>query len=78
MELFSSIHKGGATIVMITHEQSIADHAEKIYYIRDGELSEAPPVAEKARKTSEETRSNAAAPRRQGDYVSEGERPDKS
>ncbi len=78
MELFSSIHKGGATIVMITHEQSIADHAEKIYYIRDGELSEAPPVAEKARKASEETRSNAAAPRRQGDYVSEGERPDKS
>ena len=40
MELFSAIHKGGATIIMITHEQSIADHAEKIYYIRDGILSE--------------------------------------
>ena len=39
MALFSAIHKGGATIIMITHEQSIADHAEKIYYIRDGELS---------------------------------------
>ncbi len=40
MELFSVIHKGGSAIVMITHEQSIADHAEKIYYIRDGILSE--------------------------------------
>ncbi|MBQ6065712.1 MAG: ABC transporter ATP-binding protein, partial [Clostridia bacterium] len=40
MELFSAIHKGGSAIVMITHEQSIADHAEKIYYIRDGILSE--------------------------------------
>ena len=45
MELFSSIHKGGATIVMITHEQSIADHAEKIYYIRDGELTFSEPTA---------------------------------
>ena len=40
MELFSAIHKGGATIIMITHELSIAQHAEKIYYIRDGILSE--------------------------------------
>ena len=40
MELFHKIHRGGATIVMITHEQSIADHAQKIYYIRDGVLSE--------------------------------------
>ena len=39
MELFSAIHKGGAAIIMITHEQSIADHADKIYYIRDGVLS---------------------------------------
>ena len=40
MSLFSSINKGGASIVMITHEQSIADHADKIYYIRDGVLSD--------------------------------------
>ena len=45
MELFSAIHKGGATIIMITHEQSIADHAEKIYYIRDGELTFSEPTA---------------------------------
>ncbi|MBQ6539680.1 MAG: ABC transporter ATP-binding protein [Oscillospiraceae bacterium] len=40
MELFSQLNKSGVTIVMITHEQSIADHAEKIYYIFDGELSD--------------------------------------
>ncbi len=40
MELFSELNKSGVTIVMITHEQFIADHAEKIYYIRDGELSD--------------------------------------
>ncbi len=45
MELFHAIHKGGATIIMITHEQSIADHAEKIYYIRDGELTFSEPTA---------------------------------
>lgn len=39
MELFSLLNYNGATIVMITHEQSIADCAQKIYYIRDGELS---------------------------------------
>ncbi len=45
MELFHAIHKGGATIIMITHEQSIADHAEKIYYIRDGKLTFSEPSA---------------------------------
>lgn len=39
MDLFSSLNKSGATIVMITHEQTIADCAKKIYYIHDGELS---------------------------------------
>ena len=39
MELFSRLHDQGVTIIMITHEQFIADHADKIYYIRDGILS---------------------------------------
>ena len=38
MELFSQLNKEGMTIVMITHEQSIADRANSIVYIRDGEL----------------------------------------
>lgn len=38
MELFKKLNDEGMTIVMITHEQSIADCAQKIYYILDGEL----------------------------------------
>jgi len=32
----------GRTIVLITHEQEIAEHADRILFIRDGELSENP------------------------------------
>lgn len=39
MELFEQLHAGGSTIIMITHDQSIADHAASIRYIRDGILS---------------------------------------
>ena len=39
MGLFDALHEAGATIVMITHERSIAMHAKRILYIRDGELS---------------------------------------
>ena len=38
MELFQALNEEGITIVMITHEQSIADCSNKIYYILDGEL----------------------------------------
>ncbi len=38
MEIFSRLHSEGSTIIMITHEQAIADCAEKIYRIRDGVL----------------------------------------
>ena len=38
MEIFRNLSREGMTIIMITHEQSIADCADKIYYILDGEL----------------------------------------
>lgn len=38
MELFERINSAGATIIMITHEQAVADRAHKIYHIRDGML----------------------------------------
>ena len=38
MEIFRQLSKEGMTIIMITHEQAIADCADKIYYILDGEL----------------------------------------
>ena len=39
MEIFRQLSRDGMTIIMITHEQSIAECADKIYYILDGELN---------------------------------------
>ena len=39
MEIFRQLSQDGMTIIMITHEQAIADCADKICYILDGELS---------------------------------------
>ena len=39
MELFQQLHDGGSTIIMITHDHSIANHAAKVMTIRDGVLS---------------------------------------
>jgi putative ABC transport system ATP-binding protein len=39
MEIFRQLSRDGMTIIMITHEESIAQCADKIYYILDGELS---------------------------------------
>ena len=39
LEIFSELHRAGSTIIMITHDRSVAEHADKIMYIRDGVLS---------------------------------------
>ena len=44
MDIFDELNQAGTTIVMITHEQEIADRARKIAYIRDGILSDRPAV----------------------------------
>lgn len=36
MDIFKSIHKEGATIIMVTHEKSISEYAERIITIKDG------------------------------------------
>jgi len=38
MGLFHELHKEGNTIILITHEQEIADYAERIIFIRDGKI----------------------------------------
>ena len=38
MEIFRALSKEGITIIMITHEPAIAECADKIYHILDGEL----------------------------------------
>ena len=36
MEIFNSIHSEGNTIVLVTHEEDIANHAHRIVRLRDG------------------------------------------
>jgi energy-coupling factor transporter ATP-binding protein EcfA2 len=43
MELFSQLNQEGMTIIMITHDASVAKNARKVMYIVDGVLSEESP-----------------------------------
>lgn len=36
MRLFDELHREGNTIILITHEQEIADYAHRMIYIKDG------------------------------------------
>jgi putative ABC transport system ATP-binding protein len=38
MKLLHQLHDQDATIVMVTHEMSIAEHAERVIYLRDGQI----------------------------------------
>lgn len=39
MELFGQLHDNGSTIIMITHDRSVAENAQTIMYIHDGILT---------------------------------------
>jgi len=38
MVLFDELHQQGQTIVMVTHEEDVARHAERILHMRDGQI----------------------------------------
>jgi len=39
LALLHQLHDRGATIVMVTHEPGIADHAERVIYLLDGQIA---------------------------------------
>lgn len=41
MKLFADLHRQGKTILMVTHEDDVAAHAQRIIQLRDGQVSEA-------------------------------------
>ena len=40
MELFGEINRDGNTVIVVTHEEDIAAHAERIIRLKDGRISE--------------------------------------
>jgi putative ABC transport system ATP-binding protein len=38
MGLFEELHRQGNTIILVTHEESVAEHAHRIIRVRDGEI----------------------------------------
>lgn len=45
MELLRELHRGGATICMVTHDQRYANHADRIVHLFDGLIVEEKPGA---------------------------------
>ncbi|MCK4641349.1 MAG: ABC transporter ATP-binding protein [Candidatus Marinimicrobia bacterium] len=40
MAIFDNLHNAGNTIILITHEKIVADHADRIVHILDGHIAE--------------------------------------
>jgi putative ABC transport system ATP-binding protein len=39
MNLFENLHGQGNTIILVTHEMDIAQHAHRVIFIRDGKIA---------------------------------------
>jgi len=47
MNLFENLHGQGNTIILVTHEMDIAQHAHRVIYIRDGKIASDEKVVKK-------------------------------
>jgi putative ABC transport system ATP-binding protein len=39
MNLFEKLHEQGNTIILVTHEHDVAEHAHRTIHIRDGKVA---------------------------------------
>ena len=47
MHLFENLHEQGNTIILVTHEMDIAQHAHRVIFIRDGKIASDEKVVKK-------------------------------
>jgi putative ABC transport system ATP-binding protein len=47
MSLFENLHEQGNTIILVTHEMDIAQHAHRVIFIRDGKIASDEKVVKK-------------------------------
>jgi putative ABC transport system ATP-binding protein len=48
MNLFENLHRQGNTIILVTHELDIAQHAHRVIFIRDGKIASDEKVVKKS------------------------------
>jgi len=46
MAIFQRLNSEGRTIILVTHDRAIAEHAKRIIVLRDGAVAEDMPVAQ--------------------------------
>jgi putative ABC transport system ATP-binding protein len=47
MALFENLHRQGNTIILVTHEMDIAQHAHRVIFIRDGKIASDEKIAKR-------------------------------
>lgn len=60
IEVMKELHKGGNTIVMITHDQRVADHAERTISMIDGTIESDKPKKKKTKKSKTDKKEKKA------------------
>jgi putative ABC transport system ATP-binding protein len=62
LALFEALHLAGATVLLVTHERDVAEHAERILTIRDGRLASDERLGDARILTASQRISPAATP----------------
>jgi putative ABC transport system ATP-binding protein len=52
LDLFADLHAAGNTVLMVTHERHVAEHADRIVHLLDGDIEREERVAEPRRPTA--------------------------